>query len=86
VNRDEEVFGETSMRFDITRKENPHLSFGIGEHFCLGANLARMQLHAILREVATRLPDLALAAAPSLQRSSLIAGIKRMPVRFRPEA
>ncbi len=86
VNRDEEVFGETSMRFDIARKENPHLSFGIGEHFCLGANLARMQLHAILREVATRLPDLALTAEPSLQRSSLIAGIKRMPVRFQPEA
>jgi cytochrome P450 len=86
VNRDEEIFGESSMRFDIARKENPHLSFGIGEHFCLGANLARMQLHAILREVATRLPDLALTAPPSLQRSSLIAGIKRMPVRFSAEA
>jgi cholest-4-en-3-one 26-monooxygenase len=86
VNRDEEVFGPTSMRFDITRENNDHLAFGIGEHFCLGANLARMQLRCILREVATRLPDLELVGRPAFQRSSLIAGIKRMPVRFTPEA
>ncbi len=86
VNRDEEVFGPTSMRFDITREKNDHLAFGIGEHFCLGANLARMQLACILREVATRMPDLQLVGRPAFQRSSLIAGIKRMPVRFTPEA
>ena len=86
VNRDEEVFGPTSMRLDITRANNDHLSFGIGEHFCLGANLARMQLRCILREIATRLPDLRLVGRPAFQRSSLIAGIKRMPVRFTPEA
>jgi cytochrome P450 len=74
------------MRFDIRRSENPHLTFGIGEHFCLGANLARMQLRSILREVVTRLPDIALTAKPAFQRSNFIAGIKRMPVRFTPEA
>ena len=86
VNRDEEVFGPSSMRLDITREKNDHLAFGIGEHFCLGANLARMQLACILREIATRMPDLRLAGPPAFQRSSLIAGIKRMPVQFTPEA
>jgi cytochrome P450 len=86
ANRDEEIFGADSMRFDIRRSENPHLTFGIGEHFCLGANLARMQLRSILREVVTRLPDIALTAKPAFQRSNFIAGIKRMPVRFTPEA
>lgn len=86
ANRDEEIFGADSMRFDIRRTENPHLTFGIGEHFCLGANLARMQLRSILREVVTRLPDITLTAKPAFQRSNFIAGIKRMPVRFTPEA
>ncbi len=84
ANRDEEVF-PNSMTFDITRAANPHVAFGIGEHFCLGANLARMQLDAILREVLTRLPDLSVAGPPAFQRSNFIHGIKRMPVRFTPE-
>jgi cytochrome P450 len=86
ANRDEEVFGESAMRFDITRKDNEHISFGIGEHFCLGANLARMQLHCILREVATRLPDIRPTGGPEFQRSNFIAGIKRLPVKYTPEA
>ena len=82
ANRDEEVF-EDSMRFDITRRPlEHHLSFGIGEHFCLGANLARMQLNAILSEILTRLPSMELAGAVETQRSNFIHGIKRMPVRF----
>jgi cytochrome P450 len=85
ANRDEEVF-EDGDRFDITRRKNDHLSFGIGEHFCLGANLARMQLRAILREVLTRLPDLRPASGPVRQRSNFIHGIKEMRVRFTPSA
>jgi len=85
ANRDEEVFGEDAMRFDITRAKNDHIAFGIGEHFCLGANLARMQLHTILREIATRLPDIGPAGPVQFQRSNFIAGIKRIPVRFTPE-
>jgi cholest-4-en-3-one 26-monooxygenase len=85
VNRDEDVFGPTAMKLDITRKDNDHLAFGIGEHYCLGANLARMQLSAILREIVTRMPDLELVGPPAFQRSALIAGIKRMPVRYTPE-
>jgi cholest-4-en-3-one 26-monooxygenase len=86
ANRDESVFGESSMRFDITRKDNHHIAFGIGEHYCLGANLARMQLRCILREIATRLRDMRPAGRPEFQRSNFIAGIKRMPVTFTPEA
>lgn len=84
ANRDEEVF-ENSMRFDIRREKNDHIAFGIGEHFCLGANLARMQLRCILSELLTRLPDMAPAGPVGIQRSSFIHGIKHMPVRFTPE-
>ena len=85
ANRDEEVFGEPD-RFDIRRSPNHHLSFGIGEHFCLGANFARMQLRCILREVITRLPDIHLVKRPKFQRSNLIYGIRAMPVEFTPES
>jgi len=84
ANRDEEVFEEPD-RFDVAREPNDHLAFGIGEHYCLGANLARMQLRCILRELLTRLPDLAPSAPPAIQHGTLIHGVKRMPVRFTPE-
>jgi cytochrome P450 len=85
ANRDEDVFPEPD-RFDIRRTPNHHLAFGIGEHFCLGANFARMQLRSILREVVTRLPDIRVVAPPKLQRSNLIHGIREMRVEFTPEA
>jgi cytochrome P450 len=84
ANRDEEVFPDPD-RFDIRRTPNHHLSFGIGEHFCLGANLARMQLRSILREVFTRLPDIRVVRPPKRQRSNLIQGIREMHVEFSPE-
>ncbi len=85
ANRDEEVFDDPD-RFDITRSPNPHLSSGIGEHYCLGAGLARMQMHCILSEILTRLPDMRVAAPPRRQRSALFDGIKEMRVRYTPEA
>jgi cholest-4-en-3-one 26-monooxygenase len=85
ANRDEEVFPEPDS-FDIRRTPNHHLSFGIGEHFCLGANFARMQLRAILREVVTRLPDIRVVKPPKFQRSNLIHGIREMQVEFTPES
>jgi len=85
ANRDEEVFPDPD-RFDIRRTPNHHLSFGIGEHFCLGANFARMQLRCILREVFTRLPDIHVVRPPKRQRSNLIQGIREMQVEFTPEA
>jgi cytochrome P450 len=85
ANRDEEVFPDAD-RFDIRRTPNHHLSFGIGEHFCLGANFARMQLRCILREVVTRLPDIRVVKPPRFQRSNLIYGIREMQVEFTPES
>ncbi len=84
ANRDEEVFPDP-MTFDITREKNDHIAFGIGEHFCLGASLARMQLHAILSEILTRLADMRPTEPLRIQRSNFIHGITRMPVQFTPE-
>ncbi|MCH7708089.1 MAG: cytochrome P450 [Myxococcales bacterium] len=83
VNRDEEVFDDPHT-FDIERDPNPHLSFGVGEHFCLGANLARMELQKIFEGIITRLPELELAAEPRRLRSNFINGVKEMRVRFTP--
>jgi cholest-4-en-3-one 26-monooxygenase len=84
ANRDESVFREPD-RFDVTRQPNPHLSFGIGEHFCLGAHLARMELQEIFRELLRRIPDMELAGPPRRLRSNFVNGCKQMPVRFTPE-
>jgi cholest-4-en-3-one 26-monooxygenase len=85
ANRDEEVFSEP-QRFDVGRSPNEHLAFGIGEHYCLGANLARLQLNTIFSELLTRLPDMELAGPVKRLRSNFIDGIKEMPVRFTPES
>jgi cytochrome P450 len=85
ANRDEDVFPDGD-RFDVTRHPNEHLAFGIGEHFCLGSNLARMELQEILREILTRLPDMELAAPPRRLRSNFVNGCKEMRVQFTPES
>ncbi len=83
VNRDEEVFAD-SDRFDVGRNPNDHLSFGIGEHFCLGSNLARMELRKIFGALMKRLPDIEFAAEPRRLRSNFINGVKEMRVTFTP--
>jgi len=83
VNRDEDVFDEPDT-FDVARHPNDHLSFGIGEHYCLGANLARMELHKVFAGLLDRLPDLELAAEPRRLRSNFINGVKEMRVRWTP--
>ena len=83
VNRDEDVFPEPD-RFDVTRTPNEHLAFGIGEHFCLGAGFARLELKVIFRELFRRFPDIQLAGEPERLRSTFIGGIKHLPVRFTP--
>jgi cytochrome P450 len=57
ANRDEAVYGADAASFDITRKANPHLTFGIGEHFCLGASLARLETRVLLEELLARFPS-----------------------------
>ena len=82
ANRDEDVFDDP-FKFDIGRNPNPHLAFGIGEHFCLGANLARLELTVIFRELAKRLDHAELAGPVERLRSSFVGGIKHMPIRYK---
>jgi cytochrome P450 len=84
ANRDETRFGDPN-RFDISRAPNPHLAFGGGgTHFCLGANLARVEASAIIPEVLGRMSGLELAGPVRRTRSNQMNGIKSMPVRFTP--
>jgi len=81
ANRDEAVFAEPS-RFDVRRNPNPHVAFGGGgPHFCLGANLARLEIRVMFEEVLSLLPDLEQAGPAARLRSNFINGIKHLPVR-----
>ena len=82
ANRDEEIF-DRPFEFDIGRNPNPHIAFGIGEHFCLGANLARLELEVIFAELARRLEFAEPTAPLERLRSSFVGGIKHMPIRFK---
>jgi cytochrome P450 len=81
ANRDEAVFAGAD-RFDIHRHPNPHLVFGHGPHFCLGAHLARTQMAALLREVLARTSTLRCAGEPSFLRSNFQRGVKRLPIAW----
>jgi cytochrome P450 len=82
ANRDEEVF-EKPFEFNISRNPNPHIAFGIGEHFCLGANLARLELKVIFSQLIERLDHVESAGAMERLRSSFVGGIKHMPIRMK---
>jgi cytochrome P450 len=85
ANRDEAVFADPD-RFDVTRDPNPHVAFGIGTHFCLGANLARAELRIMVEELVRRFPDMRVApgAGPERMASTLVRGIRSLPVEFSP--
>ena len=85
ANRDEDQFEEAD-RFKVDRAPNDHIGFGIGNHFCLGANLARLELRMMLSELLRRLPDMELApgSAPVYASSSFVRGITHLPVVFTP--
>ena len=87
ANRDDRVF-ESPDDLDLTRSPNPHLAFGIGPHFCLGANLARMELTTVFQELLTRLPDITVPAdaAPSRGDSTLVLALNHLPAKFTPRA
>jgi len=80
ANRDEEVFGNDAESFVLTRWPNPHLAFGIGEHFCLGANLARLEARIFFEELLARHPDFELAADPERFPSTLVRGLSTLPI------
>jgi len=79
ANRDDAVFPAPD-RFDIGRHPNPHLVFGHGPHFCLGAHLARTQMRALFDEVLARTSSLGYAGQPSYLRSNFQRGVKRLPI------
>ncbi|WP_433196348.1 cytochrome P450 [Nocardia sp. CA-107356] len=83
ANFDEEVF-ENPDRFDITRKDNQHLSFGgTGAHFCIGANLARMEVDLIFNAIADAMPDISKLGDPKRLRSGWLNGVKEFPVDYK---
>jgi cholest-4-en-3-one 26-monooxygenase len=84
ANRDEDVFPDGDV-FDVGRTPNDHLGFGIGPHFCLGANLARLEIRIMFEELLRRLPDIEVAGPVDRLKSNFIGGFKHMPVRFTPE-
>ena len=82
ANRDEEVFDDP-FTFRVDRRPNPHLAFGFGEHFCMGAHLARLEIEALYRQLLGRL-EFFEVAGPVERLSSIVNGsIKRLPIRFR---
>lgn len=84
ANRDEDVFVDPD-RFDVGRSPNPHMAFGGGgPHLCLGLHVARIEIVAMLREILTRMPDMAAAGQRQTLASNFIAGIRTMPVSFTP--
>lgn len=84
ANRDEDVF-EDPNRFDITRENaKDHLAFGSGNHFCLGAGLARMQLRVLFTELLTRLPDIHVVEPPERLTTVWFDAIQKMEVEFTP--
>jgi cholest-4-en-3-one 26-monooxygenase len=84
ANRDDRAFADP-FTFDIGRTPNDHVAFGGGgPHFCLGANLARLEMRLMFREMAARLGDMRLTGDVQYLRSNFIGGIKHMPVEFTP--
>jgi cholest-4-en-3-one 26-monooxygenase len=82
ANRDEEVFDDP-FSFRVDRHPNRHLAFGIGEHFCLGANLARLELRILFRQLSERLLEVERVGPVERLRSSFLGGVKHVPIRYR---
>lgn len=90
INHDEQVFGDDAMNFDIHRAirndiAHDHRAFGIGQHFCLGSHLARLELRVMFEEIIPRLRNPRLVSPPRYVRSMFVNGIKEMHIRFDPE-
>ena len=82
ANRDPRVFSDPEV-FDISRKPNPHLAFGVGTHFCMGSHIARLEMRVTLEEFLRRFPEVSLAGPPERLQSNFISGIKSLPVNLR---
>jgi len=83
ANRDESAYDDP-LSFDITANRAPHLTFGAGPHYCLGANLARAEMEEALRILPTRLRNLRLDDEPSWREGTGISGPTHLPLAFDP--
>jgi cytochrome P450 len=81
ANFDPQVFHDP-LTFDVGRTPNEHLAFGFGAHFCLGAQLARMEIRALLTELVPRIRSIELAGTPELVRGIGVGGMKHLPIRY----
>jgi len=79
ANRDEAVFAEP-FRFDVGRDPNPHVAFGLGKHFCLGASLARLEIRVMVEELFAGVDRLELAGPPVWPRNNRLVGVTHLPV------
>jgi cytochrome P450 len=92
ANHDEEVFGDDAMEFDVTRAErmpdlyNQLRSFGIGQHFCIGTHLARLELNVMFEEIIPRLRNPKFEGEPKYVRSFFVNAMKEMNITFDPES
>jgi cholest-4-en-3-one 26-monooxygenase len=82
ANRDEEIF-EDPFSFRIDRNPNRHLGFGVGEHFCLGAHLARLEMEVAYKYLLPRIDEVELAGPVDRLHSSLVGGVKHLPIRYK---
>jgi len=82
ANRDEAAFPDADV-VHLDRSPNPHLTFGAGIHFCLGAPLARLELQVLFRALVERMPTLELTAAPVFKPRFILRGVEALPVRLR---
>ena len=86
ANRDDTVFGADADQFDATRSPNPHLAFGIGEHFCLGAQLARLEAKIVFTEVLKRWPNYQVLEGVQMGASTLLRETVNLPILLQPNS
>ncbi|HTZ07816.1 MAG TPA: cytochrome P450, partial [Acidimicrobiales bacterium] len=84
ANRDEEVFGPSAASFDVGRSPNPHLAFGQGNHFCLGAPLARLEGRVVLEELLGRVGSIGRGGVVEPTPSSVVSGLRRAELALAP--
>ena len=85
ANRDDDIF-EDPNTFNIERKNNHHLAFGVGEHFCIGTHLARLEARVMFEGILESMHDIELTGPVTYLRSNLIDGVTHIPVKFRATA
>jgi cytochrome P450 len=82
ANRDEDIF-DRPYEFDISREPNPHLGFGIGDLFCLGSHLARLELTVAYKHLLPRIEEIEIAGSVERLHSALVGGVKHLPIRYK---